>query len=1307
MSIVVGTLTIDLTANTASFSQSMDKMSQLSAKTANDIKRSLEKIAAAGLAMGAAIATGTATLIEGSIDAADKMGKLAQSTGTTAETLSVLTYAAKLSGVETEKLGIGLTRLSLAAFKAQNGNVQLQNIFARLGVSATDSNGKLKDSGVLMEQLAVKFSGAADGAGKTALAVALFGKSGASLIPMLNQYGAEQARVNAEAHQFGLVLSTSTTEVAAKAHDNLMRLQEVLRGVGFAVLSSTLPSLVGLSEKLIDIAKDADIPDLAKAFGEKVVTAVTLLGNALEFAERHAHALKIALEGLVALGALKIAIPIIGDLAAGGIGKLGDGISRAVIGLLGLSRVLPTLAKFGTWALETAQFVGLLATEEGLASAAAYVLGGAVAFVGGPIGVVAAAIVGLGVALYKFRDATFSLKGSTYELRDVWSAAWILMGKSLTFVKSEFGKLVDGMRSVWTAFAGWFSANWIVTAFESAFGRALEFARGILGRLVPQFAIDALNHAKFNREHPQARAGSSLPEAPPAPKPTLDTTGLGPPKKDAYAEEIRKLDEAIAAQKAYLAVLDGTPEKIAEVAAAEKAQAVILELNNKLLGEGKPALNAIQQATISQKVALEESTKAMVEYGKELVGQQHGADLAIQQTRALAAANLQGDEAVRRATIDNAILGLTYNRTAEQIRTMTPELAKLRAELTAKANIETVAGANKEVEGLRNELAQREIVTAATLGSIDAQRQASLASKLYVADQNIANTTDAEARAALLAKRDALIELTKAEWAANDAEAARALLSPTEEYARSTDSLNHAVEALRELQGGTLTYGQELQIAAKQQDEFNKATDATIELLLKEGSMGDGITAFFLKMQEQAKTAAATIYDVLNETFNKLSDDLTNLITAPNRWKRRDAENAFAGTFENIGKNLLDSQIKTQLQSGLGALGKVFGVNLGSATGKVDGSTSSNALWVRWATATGAPVTGAGSAVSTAASTGSNELDDLLGAPPAPQSTFPSTQSGIGQAASVLGGATRGQPGPVGVFGGLVSALGGLFSRSKANQGALGGETLGLPSDFSGGSNELDDLVPPAVAAIPTLLRRDQGDLGDDSSIANPPDVQPKPYTLITRPQPSALDQVLQSVIGAGTKMLGGGGSSGGGSGAADTAGSVADDTSDDVSDLFDNLAGGGHVRGPGTGTSDSILARLSHGEFVAKAAQTRKYLPLLHAINNDTLRFAMGGPVGFDDGGYVSPSAAYLPASSDFGAMSRRSSQIAGDSSRSASRSSGDTHNWTINAQGSNDPAQITAQLDRYMRAKAPQIAAAAMHGVKDQQLRRAPSAR
>jgi hypothetical protein len=243
VSVTVGTLVIDLKANTASFSQSMDKMSHLSAKTATDIKRSLEKIAVAGAAMTAALITGTAGVVRSALDQVDALGKAAQAAGTTAETLSTLQYAAKLSNVENEQLVKGLEKLSLAAFKAQGGNVQLGNIFKRLGVSTMDANGHLKDSGILLEQMAPKFAAMADGAGKTALAQAIFGKAGAGLIPMLNQYGEKQAEVNDEAHRFGVVLSQSTVDIAMKAHDNLDRLSTVMKGMGFSLLSATLPAL--------------------------------------------------------------------------------------------------------------------------------------------------------------------------------------------------------------------------------------------------------------------------------------------------------------------------------------------------------------------------------------------------------------------------------------------------------------------------------------------------------------------------------------------------------------------------------------------------------------------------------------------------------------------------------------------------------------------------------------------------------------------------------------------------------------------------------------------------------------------------------------------------------------------------------------------------------------------------------------------------------------------------------------------------------------------------------------------------------
>lgn len=72
--------------------------------------------------------------------------------------------------------------------------------------------------------------------------------------------------------------------------------------------------------------------------------------------------------------------------------------------------------------------------------------------------------------------------------------------------------------------------------------------------------------------------------------------------------------------------------------------------------------------------------------------------------------------------------------------------------------------------------------------------------------------------------------------------------------------------------------------------------------------------------------------------------------------------------------------------------------------------------------------------------------------------------------------------------------------------------------------------------------------------------------------------------------------------------------------------AAGGYVSGPGTGTSDSILARLSDGEFVMRAAAVRRWGPrfmaALNAMRNPFSGFADGGAVrvrgvpGFAGGG-------------------------------------------------------------------------------------------
>lgn len=68
-------------------------------------------------------------------------------------------------------------------------------------------------------------------------------------------------------------------------------------------------------------------------------------------------------------------------------------------------------------------------------------------------------------------------------------------------------------------------------------------------------------------------------------------------------------------------------------------------------------------------------------------------------------------------------------------------------------------------------------------------------------------------------------------------------------------------------------------------------------------------------------------------------------------------------------------------------------------------------------------------------------------------------------------------------------------------------------------------------------------------------------------------------------------------------------------------MASGGMVRGPGSGTSDSIMARLSNGEFVMRAAAVAHWGPqLLASMNalNGPLKGLSGGGNGYADGGVV-----------------------------------------------------------------------------------------
>jgi hypothetical protein len=80
------------------------------------------------------------------------------------------------------------------------------------------------------------------------------------------------------------------------------------------------------------------------------------------------------------------------------------------------------------------------------------------------------------------------------------------------------------------------------------------------------------------------------------------------------------------------------------------------------------------------------------------------------------------------------------------------------------------------------------------------------------------------------------------------------------------------------------------------------------------------------------------------------------------------------------------------------------------------------------------------------------------------------------------------------------------------------------------------------------------------------------------------------------------------------------------------SLAGGGMIRGPGTGTSDSIMARISNGEFVMPAMATRAYLPVLEAMRAMRMPSMPRFPRGFAAGGLVGAGGGGTPVNIHIG---------------------------------------------------------------------------
>ena len=277
-----------------------------------------------------ATGAGLAAMAKNAIDAADNMNDLSQKTGVSVESLSKFQQAANASGTSIE--GVGAAMLQFTK-RFQGGAGPAADTLKAIGISATDASGKLKSTDQVMLEVADKFKNMEDGGKKAELAMALFGKAGADMIPMLN--GGRKSIEDLAATMTG-----PFAKGADGLNDKLAELEGKLLILGVGIGTALMPLLNGVANAVLAAAN---------AFASMPGPLQAIVGGAVALAAAFvvlAPAISAVISIAGVLAGLQIGATIAGWAAV--LGPAITAISAAFSGLLAFltGTLLPGLLAF-------------------------------------------------------------------------------------------------------------------------------------------------------------------------------------------------------------------------------------------------------------------------------------------------------------------------------------------------------------------------------------------------------------------------------------------------------------------------------------------------------------------------------------------------------------------------------------------------------------------------------------------------------------------------------------------------------------------------------------------------------------------------------------------------------------------------------------------------------------------------------------------------------------------------------------------------------------------------------------------------
>lgn len=226
-----------------------------------------------------------AGFVKSVIDANSQLGDMAQKVGVSTEALSALGGVAKRNGSDIDAVKVAFVNLAKAA---TGGSAEGVKALQAMGISLK----QFRDLSPAQQfdLVAQKFAGYEDGANKAALAVALLGRTGADLIPTLNQVGNEGLQnLTDKAIAAGTAVGTDAVNASQKFNNALEDLKGKLRGAVNEGLVQLTPEIEHLSELFKDPQFKEGIDGIADAIAALVIKAgqgagiiAQFVGNARE-----------------------------------------------------------------------------------------------------------------------------------------------------------------------------------------------------------------------------------------------------------------------------------------------------------------------------------------------------------------------------------------------------------------------------------------------------------------------------------------------------------------------------------------------------------------------------------------------------------------------------------------------------------------------------------------------------------------------------------------------------------------------------------------------------------------------------------------------------------------------------------------------------------------------------------------------------------------------------------------------------------------------------------------------------------------